>query len=148
VVITSTQWSNFLALRDHPDAQPEIRDLAQKIKAAMAVSTPQLLRPGEWHLPFVTRSDLGNYPLNDCIKASVARCARTSYFTHEGKDPNMTDDLALYERLVGSKPLHASPAEHQTTPDFRVTHWDNPELGGNLGPGWIQYRKTLPGECL
>ncbi len=52
------------------------------------------------------------------IKLSVARCARVSYLTHEGKPPNVDDDLKLYDRLVGSVPLHASPAEHQATPDL------------------------------
>ena len=63
--------------------------------------------------------------------------------------------------LVGSTPLHASPAEHQATPDHYVVQargkttfiadgrpreYASAHLAGNLGPGWIQYRKTLPGE--
>ena len=56
------------------------------------------------------------------------------------------EDLALYERLVVSKPLHASPAEHQATPD--ICHegaWENADKHGNFR-GWIQYRKTLLNE--
>ena len=73
-------------------------------------------------------------------------------------DASIEKELERYELLVGSDPLHASPAEHQATPDtFTPTRtwttrdgkngfWGNPDLAGNLGPGWIQYRKTLPGE--
>jgi len=48
--------------------------------------------------------------------------------------------------LLVDQPIHASPAEHQATPDQRrFNGWDKPELHGNLA-GWIQYRKTLTGE--
>ena len=81
---------------------------------------------------------------------SVARCARVSYLTHDGQTPDYKKDLALYERLVGSSPLHASPAEHQATPDYvvageHVYMWMNPHLHGNLN-GYKQYRKMLAGE--
>jgi hypothetical protein len=86
------------------------------------------------------------------IKVSVARCARVSYLTQEGKHPSIADDIKLYDRLVGAVPLHASPCEHQATPDslqvnnFGKGCWRSPELHGNL-VGFVQYRKTLPGEC-
>ena len=45
------------------------------------------------------------------LKISVGRCARVSYLTHDGRrDPK--EDVALHDRLVGSSPMHASPAEH------------------------------------
>ena len=90
------------------------------------------------------------------VKVSVARCARVSYLSHEtGKRSTIEEDLGLYDRLLGSQPLHASPAEHQATPDewyesisplIRIC-WKNPTLHGNL-PGWRQFRKTLPGEAV
>jgi hypothetical protein len=150
VVFTATEFSNFFALRDHPDAQPEIRELAQRIKEAMEGSTPIYRKPDEWHLPYITKEewvDLLSWaspefgPARDrAIKLSVARCARVSYLTQEGKKPTIEEDLALYDRLVTGVPLHASPAEHQGTPG------DDPKLWGNF-KGWIQYRKTLSGEC-
>lgn len=170
-VVTATDWSNFFALRRHPDAQPEIKHLADLMWEAQQASTPKVLRHGEWHLPFVTEDEMASVrratiralpkvhnPLEQ-IKLSVARCARVSYLTHDGKTPSVEDDLALYERLVGAAPLHASPAEHQCTPDMRtlmargypesynVEEWDSPELHGNL-TGFVQHRKTLPNECL
>lgn len=166
VVVTATEWTNFFALRRHKDAQPEMRTLADATWDAMQGSTPKSLNPGEWHLPYVTEDELrtsrgpsfdgapGIMPMMSwkrLIKLSVARCARVSYLTHEGKPPNVEEDLKLYDRLVGSAPLHASPAEHQATPD--VQHfktmggwaWNNPRQHGNL-TGWRQYRKMLPNE--
>lgn len=169
VVVTATEWSNFFALRDHPDAQPEIMVLAQQMKLAMEQSTPQYLKPGQWHLPYVTddeRKMFRHFPIEDderqnsMTQISVARCARVSYLTHQGKKPDFTDDMRLYERLLASTPLHASPAEHQATPDTGGVmvdasggptarkpyfHWDNFAKHGNFR-GWIQFRKTLPNE--
>ena len=56
VLITATDWDNFFELRDHKDAQPEIQALAKAIKAAFEGSEPELLQPGQWHLPFVTHT--------------------------------------------------------------------------------------------
>lgn len=147
---------NFFGLRLDKATQPEIRVLAEKMWAAWQESEPKKLEPGEWHLPFVEgldeaicceRSDFSydEYAKQELIKVSVARCARVSYLSHEtGKRSTIEEDLALYNRLVGSQPLHASPAEHQATPDNQVRHL---EQHGNL-PGWIQYRKLLPNESI
>ncbi len=123
VVVTATEWDNFMALRDHPDAQPEIRELAIQIKTAMAASVPvvrkrERLTAGAWHLPYVTAIERQVYADQPefLAKLSVARCARVSYLTHDGLTPDVAKDLELYERLVGSRPLHASPTEHQAYP--------------------------------
>jgi hypothetical protein len=171
VVVTSTEFANFFALRCHPGAQPEMRLLAEAMRDARAASTPTLLQPGEWHLPyFDPRRDMDLLPtrppegipktwdewfLGLAIKLSVARCDRVSYLTHEGKPPNVEEDLKLYDRLVGAEPLHASPAEHQATPDekdpnLEVSYhydWENPHEHGNF-VGWRQFRKTLPNESV
>ncbi|WP_396604799.1 hypothetical protein ACFLEY_21955 [Bradyrhizobium sp. YCK136] len=149
VLITATEWDNFFELRDHKDAQPEIEALAKAIKGAFEGSVPETLQPGEWHLPFVTDYEKEWLDLETQKKVSVARCARTSYLTHEGKQPLVHKDLQLYHDLVGARPLHASPAEHQATPDvwsdpdyageFR---WAQPELHGNL-VGFVQNRKII-----
>lgn len=161
VVCTATDYANFFALRAHPDAQPEIRILAEAMMAAIGQSDPVLLAPGQWHLPYISDSDIedacaGEEPGTDFIetlkRVSVARCARVSYLTHDGRPTSVEEDLALYERLVVSQPSHSSPAEHQATPDAQWNNmgggfdqWKNPELHGNLR-GWCQFRKTLPNE--
>jgi hypothetical protein len=145
VVVTATNWSNFFALCNHPDTQPvELRMLATSIKLAMDFSKPKTVEPGMWHLPYVR--DEERIPWG--IELSVARCARVSYLTHEQKVPSVEQDLALYQKLVKSVPLHASPCEHQATPDIRGDDyhlWRRGNLHGNF-EGWVQFRKTLQGE--
>jgi thymidylate synthase ThyX len=149
-IITSVRWSNFYALRRHTDAQPEFKALADAIYDAINANTPKELKNGQWHIPYVLQSERGSsLHIQELIKFSVARVARVSFLDHEGKHPNVEDDLKLYDRLVGSVPLHASPSEHQATPDDPSVYkdqWGNPRLHGNF-PGWVQYRKTLKGEC-
>ena len=77
------------------------------------------------------------------VKISVARCARVSYLTHEGKR-DIDADLALYDRLVSNG--HMSPTEHAARPMTLV------ELSlslrcGNFR-GWVQHRKEIPGEAV
>ena len=139
VIVTATEWDNFFSLRAHPDAQPEIHALAEAMKQAFADSRPMPLEEGEWHLPYVTRLERATH-LHDVdllMKLSAARCARVSYLTHDGQAPDIEKDLALYERLVGSVPLHASPVEHQATPLPAADMWS-----GNFR-GWLQYRKLV-----
>ncbi len=159
VVATATEWMNFFGLRLHKDADPTMRMLAEAMWEARSKSIPQLLQPGEWHLPFTdpeTITDCGkgetdeSVALEKMIKVSVARCARVSYQSNEtGKRSTVDEDLKLYERLVGSHPMHASPAEHQATPDELYLGvedtWLNQSEHGKLH-GWRCYRKMLPGE--
>lgn len=134
VVVTSTSWANFYGLRDHEDAQPEIRLLAQAMKKAHEESVPQKLKKGDWHLPYIRRIDCINaydhckYQRVTCdkpsdeevlgllLKVSAARCARASYNNFEGKPSTISDDLNLFAKLVEKQPIHASPTEHQATP--------------------------------
>lgn len=134
VVVTSTSWANFYGLRDHEDAQPEIRLLAQAMKKAHEESVPQKLKKGDWHLPYIRSVDCDN-AYNHCkyqritrdepsneeilgllLKVSAARCARASYNNFEGKPSTISDDLDLFAKLVEKQPIHASPTEHQATP--------------------------------
>ena len=162
VVVTATEWSNFLALRDHPDAEPHIAMLARAIKPDFATSKPQELQPDEWHLPFLhpyERSEFemyGDRGIEMAIKVSVARCASTSYKTVDGFDMTIERAIDLHDKLVAATPLHASPCEHQAYADSTWTDddgeacevvYDAPEMHGNF-VGWCQYRKTLANECL
>lgn len=184
VIVTATEWDNFFGLRLDASADPTMRALAEAMWQAKAASVPRRLEPGQWHLPLVTEDDeraalqeaadtgwpedlLTDRATELCRYVSVARCARVSYESFEtGRRSTMAEDVALHDRLVGSQPMHASPAEHQATPDRRIgeittlqigagepreiargDYWANPTLHGNL-LGWIQYRKTLVGEDL
>lgn len=138
VIISGTDWVNMLALRDAGDAQPEVRALAVAIRDALNGSEPHLIMPGEWHLPYVSLNERIEASLEDCKKFSVARCARVSYLTHEGKEPNPVKDRELFQRLLESG--HMSPFEHQATPAEHER-----ARSGNF-VGWVQNRKTLPCE--
>ena len=126
VVVTATDWDNFIQLRNHPDAEPHMQLLAQAIMKARGEAVVQRLRPNEWHLPFVNVTDedgLQNYALlsgqalENAQKLSVARCASTSYRTVEGFDMTMERARALFDRLAHATPPHASPFEHQARAD-------------------------------
>lgn len=143
VVVTATEWDNWFELRDHPDAQPEIQHLAKLMRAEMDNSQPKPLSIGHWHLPYITSQewreyDQGGHNIGELQKMSVARCARVSYLTHDGQLPDKSKDLALYDRLVGSVPLHASPTEHQAMPLISGME----ERQGNF-QGWMQLRKFI-----
>lgn len=142
-IVTATEWDNFFHLRDHPDAQPEFRELAVAMREAMVDSKPvNRGRPGyssdpnAWHLPYVYPGERDYYLAAVLPKISAARCARVSYLTHEGKKPRVDEDLELFDRLVGSDPQHASPVEHQAYPAA-----EKDASSGNFR-GWVQYRQV------
>jgi thymidylate synthase ThyX len=171
-VISGTEWNNLWWLRCHPDAQPEFRELALKMQAAYEDSEPQLLNPGEWHVPYVTtyRSIINNELLysdgKTCeITAEQARiisascCAQVSY---RKNDDTLEKAEKIYKQLIESQPAHASPVEHQATPMLLPTYMNyEPETwepgvthvaangsmwSGNL-QGWIQHRKLIANEA-
>jgi len=137
VICTATNYSNFYGLRRHEDAQPEIHHLADMMFEAQEKSTPvQRI----WHIPYI-QEDEKDLVLDIKKKVSVARCARVSYLTHDGKR-NIEKDLVLHERLLtGSGHGHWSPFEHVAMAARNPTY-----RSGNF-VGWKQYRKMHKGEC-
>lgn len=149
-VVTSTDWCNFFELRTHKDAQPEIRRLAGLMSDAMIESSPMAIADLEWHVPYVgryrnnrgimhyyvTEEGLVNPTIltaDEALKVSASCCAQTSY---RKNDQSSEKALRIYDRLINSKPVHASPFEHQATPS------NNKDLWGNF-QGFNQYRKEL-----
>ncbi len=170
-LVTGTDWDNFFALRDHPDAQPEFQKIARMIREAFDESEPRELEEGQWHLPLVTADQFNDAEINDdweyWAHVSAGRCCRWSY----GVDPLKAmaelpyDSYARAERLLES--FHMSPFEHQARP-FMVTElkwlahtqWMlradapteeaaalsyNMDYSGNLRH-WHQFRKTFKHE--
>lgn len=133
-VVTSTEWDNWFALRDHEAAQPEIEVLAKAFRESMNASTPQLLQQGEWHLPYIFGDEKSSL-ISDQLKVSTARCARVSYRTFDdNKVSAYNKDVELYQELTDSG--HWSPHEHQATPI------DEHDWSGNFR-GWCQHRQKL-----
>ena len=143
VIVTATEWKNFFDLRAHEDAQPEIHTLAVLMQEAMDGSKPKTIIDDAtvtegWHLPYITENERA--ASNDpqlLAKMSASRCARVSYLTHDGATPSQEKDLQLYDRLVGSEPIHASPVEHQATPLKDPNQWSR-----NFR-GWLQFRDQV-----
>lgn len=164
VVCTATEYDNFFYLRCHPDAQPEIQRLAEEMWLAREASTPKTLNSGEWHVPYFRDGfwtpNNDDDALEDALAVSSSCCAQVSY---RKLDDSIEKARDIFKRLVESKPVHASPFEHQATPmdydaeniEAGVTHATmvsgNTELNGVMTDawsgnlrGWIQHRHLIP----
>jgi len=159
VVVTATEYDNFFWLRCHPDAQPEIQALADEMFIAREKSTPNILQPGDWHVPYYGDGfwvQGGNDTLEDALAVSSSCCAQVSY---RRLDDSLEKARDIFKRLVESKPVHASPFEHQATPidpneqlnQKGTTHLMKVEIegqrffsvwSGNLR-GWVQHRQLI-----
>jgi len=169
VVMTGTEWDNFEWLRDDPDAaQPEIVDLARKIKEAKSNSETMLVFSGQAHVPYVHRVSIGNdmyyivgeseVSLDIALKISASCCGQVSY---RKLDDSFEKALQIYDRLFDGPKPHFSPSEHQgiamkrtklgslnrligTKWEKGVSHVDNEGnfWSGNL-KGFIQNRKLI-----
>jgi thymidylate synthase ThyX len=135
VIVTATEWDNFFELRCSQNAQPEIRVAAERMRAAYVDGSPKTIGIGEWHLPLL-QEDERALQLDVQKKLSVARCARVSYLTHDGKR-DVDADLELFSRLKSDR--HLSPFEHVATPSGDM------DFHANFR-GWVQMRKEIEAE--
>jgi hypothetical protein len=168
-VISGTEWANFWHLRNHPDAQPEIKMLAARMHEAYVKSVPVQLFKGEWHLPYISTTrnpetreleysdGVQALDLETAKKISASCCAQVSY---RKSDLSIDKAEKVFDRLINSQPVHASPVEHQATPMTTtspneatwppgITHRDRQGYlwSGNFR-GWIQHRKLLSQEAV
>jgi thymidylate synthase ThyX len=137
-IITATDWDNFFNLRADASAQPEFHALAEAMLEQMNTCNPLEVGWDYWHLPYVTEEERNSTTVDVLAMYSVARCARVSYKTHEGK-VDKDRDIERYKELLQSG--HMSPFEHQATPSQFPDRKD--ARCGNFR-GWVQYRKMLP----
>jgi len=173
-VLTATEFDNFFWLRCHSDAQPEIKELADCMYKSYKNAVSQELTAGEYHTPYVdyfiddehgigycvdTEDGVVMLSSEEALKVSASCCAQVSYRV---LDNGLEKALMIYDKLVESQPVHASPFEHQATPmsapkdnpfhpmgDVEgVTHQDvdGNYWSGNL-KGWIQYRQLIPNNA-
>jgi hypothetical protein len=142
VIVSATDWDNFWNLRCHPDAQPEIRRVADLMRCAVDASEPMRLGDDDWHLPLINDADRAEISsIDSLIRISAGRCARVSYLTHAGIRDHIAD-IGLYERLANGG--HMSPLEHPARPLSSAELREN-EWCGNFR-GWKQFRKSIPWE--
>lgn len=134
VVMTATELNNFYWLRDHDAADPTIAELARKIKEAHDASTPEVLKPGEWHVPYYNSgywkpstqllsappktADAFGHTLEHALVISASCCAQVSFRSLDDtieKARRVVEKLNLHGEEP-DQPVHASPLEHQATP--------------------------------
>lgn len=177
VVMTTTELNNFFNLRDHKDAQPEIRELARLVREASVSaadrSTPEVLSYGEWHTPYVRHvrdmngvlwyttskdevvKDEDLFDAETAQKISSSCCAQVSY---RKLNDSLDKAVDIFQKLVESRPVHASAFEHVATP-MDHTYKDMYACGatGIIFPDestkfysisgnfleWIQYRQLI-----
>ncbi len=138
-IVSATEYSNFFAQRCHPDAQPEIRRIAEMMQSSYCEDNPfNQVTLGYWHTPYITNEEQFELSADVKRKVSVARCARVSYLSQDGKR-DIDKDLELYDRLCEG--MHFSPFEHVAQTAAKAD-WQS----GNFF-GWKQLRKELPHEC-
>ena len=110
LLMSATEWDNFLELRTAQGAQVDFRKVAIRIKELMVESEPKCLESGDWHVPFfISNEKSDTIPLKDKIKIAVARSARVSYNTHTGGN-DVNEHYRLHDFLLEHK--HMSPFEH------------------------------------
>ena len=169
VLVSSTEWSNFFALRMHEAAQPEFQVLANLMFRAIEASPPG--RPSRIHGPYMM---VGNAEIDDreadAINAyvdahwpnggakwqdvafigaaiSARRCGRVSYKPFDGEPATVEYELKRFLEMANAIPMHASPMEHVAIPDRQVgpdaieprPRWEHGWQHGNF-TGWRQLR--------
>jgi hypothetical protein len=153
-IITSTEWSNYDALRNHPDAQPEFQILARMMADAMKDSTPDLLDYGMWHLPGLTADELkalcvaraGNpdevaSAVEFWKMVSAGRLAKWTSYDKMGEDDLPAEACARATKLVTS--FHLSPTEHQARP-FDIAEREMVDALKNMMEVWKRHAVPVP----
>lgn len=149
VLVSGTEWSNFIGLRDHEDAEPHIRRVAQAVRVELAKPPMQVLEPQQWHIPFVSctpreaelRAMFSQEKniLAASQRISAACNASVSYKTVDDFDMDLPRANKVYEKLVSKPPLHASPFEHIAQADAWVHHTEAERPHRNSGSCWLNY---------
>jgi hypothetical protein len=155
-VITTriSHMPHFESLRIEGGAERHFYDIATEMRRTLAEHGPAIDR--EAHLPFVSDVDAERYSVRNAARASATRCRRASLFrAGEREQSRIDDDVRLGLEAEATRPLHATPFEHQV--------WCSVEgiqrnLAGNFADldsdnmptrdGTTQHRKVLDGEYL
>jgi hypothetical protein len=172
-VFSGTEFSNLFWLRNHPDAQPEFQELARVMFECGELSVPTLLKPGEWHLPYVKLLD-GKYysgdtevDLETAKKISASCCAQVSYRKLNDSIEQAQKVFDMLNLESDTQPAHASPICHQGTPMQETDICCNVNLPENIYTwekgithvrrdfslwsgklkGWVQYRQLFDNEA-
>jgi len=159
VVLTATEVNNYFWLRLHEDADPTIEALARCMYWSADDVESQHLGAGDWHTPYFDNGFWSSFThkesKEEALAISASCCAQVSF---RALDPSLEKAEKIYQRLVESEPVHASPFEHQATPMGVITQGTLPhgcqdgvthvDRNGNYWSGnfrgWIQNRQLIP----
>lgn len=173
-VMSGTDWKNVFYLRNHKDADPTIALLFKQMQELWENTEELAVDTDEFHTPYVESLMTAKggviwreyfnenheiISVEDAIKISASCCAQTSF---RKNDSSADKADMVYDRLVNSKPVHASPFEHQGKPmqkhenPFDASKWEpgithvnrQGELFSGNFRGWIQHRQLIEGNFL
>lgn len=135
VIVTATETDNFFKLRLAPDAQPEIRSLAQAMQVSMEKA--RVDRDSKVHIPYGEYFD-EDEPYRKIIR-SVAACARVSVARNDNRKTTYEEDRNFVCGLAMDG--HMTPFEHVA--------WalGDDEFHANL-KGWMSLRWVIEHDCL
>jgi hypothetical protein len=112
ITFSGNALTHFLDLRTKPGVQEDMKRHAVELEELVNQSKPQLLNPGEWHIPYLDKWTPKKTGINEILKISAARCARQSYENFDG-DFTIEKDFELFYKLINPNPPHMTPLEHQ-----------------------------------
>lgn len=136
-IITATEYDNLFYLRRHSDTQPEFKELADCMWDALQKSDPQVLEPGEWHVPFIeseiVKSERHYYhpyywganspfvftQVKKLIDVETAKKFSSACIAQVSFRKLNTEETTLhrvYSRLVDGEQPHSVCMEHVATP--------------------------------
>ena len=127
VVMSGSEWANFLWLRCDEDADPTLQVLADLCLQAYLHDSWDELGEGDWHLPFVqywrcpktnkqlwytydVNGDDIDLTLEEAQLVSMSVAAQASF---RKADATLEKALKIKDKLFGGRKVHASPSEHQ-----------------------------------
>lgn len=171
-LMTATEWANFFRLRCHPAAEKHFHKWACMARKAIRESKPQIIHPGNWHLPYIQTEDhdavefmLRNenwqpvtadeivYSQGKMIdlhnllirKISTGRCARLSYLTHEGRR-DIREDIKLANKLIYPKTAELDDDVIHASPLEHICRSTGDKTRSGPLVGYHQFRKDFPNE--
>lgn len=130
-VISATEWDNFFWLRNDGAADPTLHELARCMQEAKEQSNPNLLMPGEWHLPYIYARRFEDNILRYFLdyedymqwnneltleEAQIVSVARTAAVSFRNEDYGVVKSKEVFNRLIEGDRKHASAFEHAGTP--------------------------------
>jgi len=150
-VITATEWTNFLELRDHDEADPAIHALAKLVGEVLRTSKPV---ERAVHAPFagelLRELDSASATLEsveyfrramEAANYSAGAAAQVSY-RPVGDGGTGANPAKLADRLLAM--AHLSPFEHAAfSTDWLHSLGLREHIGSNLSAEWTQHRSLV-----